>query len=49
MIILTEKPKVNTVKAAVLDFDGTLSTLRCGWEEVMGPRMVEFISGGKAD
>ena len=49
MVLLTEKPKVNTVKAAVLDFDGTLSTLRCGWEEVMGPMMVEFISGGKAD
>ena len=24
-----------SIKAAVLDFDGTISTLRCGWEEVM--------------
>ena len=49
MIFLKEKPKVKRVRAAVLDFDGTLSTLRCGWETVMGPMMVEFISGGNAD
>lgn len=49
MIALKEKPNVKKVGAAVLDFDGTLSTLRCGWEEVMNPMMVEFISGGNAD
>ncbi len=49
MIYLSEKPKLKKIGAAVLDFDGTLSTLRCGWEEVMGPMMVEFISGGNAD
>ena len=26
------------VQAAIFDFDGTFSTLRCGWEEVMRPR-----------
>ncbi len=31
------------VKAVLFDFDGTISTLRCGWEEVMGPLMVEKI------
>ena len=36
-----------TVRAAVFDFDGTVSTLRCGWERVMGPMMLEFLSPGK--
>ena len=31
--------------AAVLDFDGTLSNLRAGWENVMGPLMCELIPG----
>ena len=31
------------VTAALFDFDGTISTLRCGWEKVMGPMMVEYI------
>lgn len=34
------------IKTAVFDFDGTLSTLRRGWETVMAPMMVEYISGG---
>ena len=33
--------------AAVFDFDGTISTLRCGWENVMRPLMLECIAGGK--
>ncbi|MBQ6466891.1 MAG: HAD family hydrolase [Clostridia bacterium] len=35
------------IKAAVFDFDGTISTLRCGWEKVMGPMMLEYLSPGK--
>ena len=35
------------VKAAIFDFDGTFSTLRCGWEKVMRKLMLELISGGK--
>ncbi len=31
----------NRVKAVLFDFDGTISTLRCGWEEVMAPLMIE--------
>lgn len=31
--------------AAVFDFDGTLSSLRAGWENVMGPLMRELIPG----
>ena len=37
------------IKAAIFDFDGTFSTLRCGWEKVMRPLMLEEISGGKAE
>ena len=33
------------VKAALFDFDGTLSTLRHGWEQVMHPMMTELICG----
>ena len=41
---ITERKKL---KAAVFDFDGTLSTLRCGWEKVMKPLMIEQIGAGK--
>ena len=34
------------VRAVLLDFDGTISTLRHGWEAVMKPLMLEMISGG---
>ena len=34
------------VKAAVFDFDGTISSLRCGWEKIMGPLMLEYLSPG---
>lgn len=37
----------NPVHAVLFDFDGTISTLRCGWETVMKPLMLEMISGGK--
>lgn len=35
------------VKAAIFDFDGTISTLRCGWEAVMEQIMLEHLTGGK--
>ena len=34
------------IRAAIFDFDGTFSTLRCGWEKVMRKMMLELISGG---
>ncbi len=34
------------IQAAIFDFDGTVSTLRCGWEKVMRTVMLEYISGG---
>ena len=33
------------VRAVVFDFDGTISTLRHGWETVMEPMMLEMIAG----
>jgi phosphoglycolate phosphatase-like HAD superfamily hydrolase len=45
MIILeNEKPK-RPIRAVLLDFDGTISTLRSGWEEVMRSVMLEMIAG----
>jgi phosphoglycolate phosphatase-like HAD superfamily hydrolase len=34
------------VKVAVFDFDGTISTLRCGWEAVMEELMLKHLAGG---
>ena len=39
------KPHGN-IRAVIFDFDGTFSTLRCGWEKVMKKLMLELISGG---
>lgn len=33
------------VRVALFDFDGTLSTLRQGWEQVMEPLMLEILAG----
>ena len=45
MIILqNEKPK-RPIRAVLFDFDGTISTLRSGWEEVMRSMMLEMIAG----
>lgn len=35
------------VKAVLFDFDGTISTLRAGWEQTMIPLMKEMIAGGR--
>lgn len=44
MIILEQHSKAK-IKCAVFDFDGTISTLRCGWESVMEPLILECIFG----
>ena len=44
MEIINRAAAPRALKAAVFDFDGTVSTLRCGWEQVMGPMMLEFIT-----
>lgn len=42
MFILHQKEPHN-LRAAVFDFDGTLSTLRCGWEAVMLSLMTDYL------
>lgn len=37
------------IRFTLFDFDGTISTIRQGWEEVMVPMMVEMICGGLCD
>jgi phosphoglycolate phosphatase-like HAD superfamily hydrolase len=39
------RTRLGRVRHVLLDFDGTLSVLRQGWEEVMIPLMVESICG----
>lgn len=34
------------IRFAVFDFDGTISALRCGWEKIMLPLMLECMSPG---
>jgi len=34
-----------TIKTVLFDFDGTISTLRQGWEDIMEPFMIEMICG----
>ena len=47
MEYLRERTPKTPVRAVLLDFDGTVSTLRYGWETVMKPLMLEMISGGE--
>ena len=45
--ILISHEKRGMPETAVLDFDGTVSKLRSGWESVMAPLMEECIPGDK--
>lgn len=46
LTILTPLPANRpSIRAVVFDFDGTISTLRQGWEQIMAPLMVEMIAG----
>jgi len=38
-------PPPGSISAALFDFDGTISTLRRGWEQVMTPLMIDMIAG----
>ena len=39
------KEKLSNIKIAIFDFDGTISTLRFGWEKLMKPLMLKSIHG----
>ena len=47
METIRAKAATGPVRAVLFDFDGTISTLRYGWERVMKPLMLEMISGGR--
>lgn len=40
-----KKPNPTDIKTIIFDFDGTISTLRHGWEEIMEDYMYQMISG----
>lgn len=42
-----EQLSLGRIKHAIFDHDGTLSTLRQGWESIMEPMMVKAIMGSK--
>jgi len=44
--IVEEPPTALTIRYAIFDHDGTISTLRQGWEEIMEPMMLGAIFGG---
>ncbi len=44
-IIFKEQNKKTCIKTVLFDFDGTISTLRFGWEKIMEPLMLEMIAG----
>ncbi len=43
--IVRSFPETVDIKIAIFDHDGTISTLREGWEEVMEPMMIQAIMG----
>jgi len=45
--ILDEPPAGLALRYAVFDHDGTVSTLRQGWEEVMEPMMIQAVMGDR--
>jgi sugar/nucleoside kinase (ribokinase family)/phosphoglycolate phosphatase-like HAD superfamily hydrolase len=47
--LVNEKVPSGRVRHAVFDWDGTVSTLRQGWEEVMEPMMLRAVLGAQHD
>lgn len=45
--IIREWPKDISIKHAIFDHDGTVSTLREGWERIMAPMMVRAVLGDR--
>jgi len=46
-LLIPANPGRKRLKAVLFDFDGTISTLRCGWEAVMAPFMEEVLVGSR--
>jgi len=47
--ILNRNIPKNPVSTVLFDFDGTISTLRYGWEKVMEPMMIEMLGDGSEE
>lgn len=45
--IINSWPDKTQIKHAIFDHDGTISTLREGWEEIMAPMMIKAILGDR--
>lgn len=45
--IINKREKILNIKYAIFDHDGTISTLRQGWEIIMAPVMIRAILGDK--
>ena len=45
--IIREWPKDLSIKHAIFDHDGTISTIREGWEKIMAPMMIKAVLGDK--
>jgi phosphoglycolate phosphatase-like HAD superfamily hydrolase len=43
---IKDKPSDINIRSVLFDFDGTISTFRRGWEQVMIPLMEELLTGG---
>lgn len=41
------EPRLGKIKYALIDFDGTISVIRQGWENIMASMMIEMICDGK--
>jgi len=46
--VINPSVRLGRVRHALFDFDGTISVIRCGWEGIMIPLMVEMICGDHA-
>src|SRR3954464_14887092 len=46
--IITKGASAQRTRVALFDFDGTLSTIRSGWMDVMVPMMVELLAETKS-
>lgn len=46
--IVREQPRRSPIRHAIFDHDGTLSTLRQGWEKIMEPMMIKAVLGDAA-
>ncbi len=45
--VISELPSAPSIRHAIFDHDGTLSTLRQGWEKIMEPMMLRAILGDR--